>query len=968
MIRQGFLLLSLVFLLTACTVQKEKEDLSFLGKLYHNTTSRYNGYFNADILLQESIAALNQDYIEDYDTLIPVYPYMANRNVENQYANLDLVVEKVTTVSALHPQSHWLDDNYLMMGKANFVKKDYKASAAAFQYLTNNFDPIDLEEETIERSGRNEKERREKISRETYKKREDLRKEREKEIKERRKKRKKKSRRNNTRRGNKERPTEEEKQEEIPQMAPEDEEEKSNNEELLASNSNTPPFPTGEWILPAEPDPESYAFKHKPAYQEGQLWQARTWTAQENYFSAQARLTDLIKNPKTFPTIRNEAIIALIDNYIKSKQFSEAVTAIDQALKRNIDKSQKIRLAFLAGQIKSSQNNNSEAIEYFEIVRDLKPRYETDFYAQLSILKLGGGDLVKGLEKMLKNENNAEYAGEIYYTMGTLQMDNGQFKEGINTLKKISSLEIKSKPKTQANAYYTIADYYYKNDQYLPSKNYFDSTLTVLAEGDSRFKRVKGLASKLTTVAKAQQAIELQDSLLRISAYSDAEKKALALKIKKESLKNQNEQNASQSKSAPQPISQSRFGNSGQATSTFFAYDENKIKKGQKSFEKTWGNRSLEDNWRTSGQGSFSVDIEGEAGEGRTISFGISETEIDEILKDVPETEEEKSKSKNIINGSLLEMGFSFRSDLDKLDKSNETLLKLIENQPPREMEAEALYILYMNEKEMGNSAKAEMYKKRFDKSFSDTDIAKNILNSSRPDLGKETVAESAYQRMMRSYNNEDYESVIEMTDQAMNMFKDDKLYLPKFSMLGALATGKTQGRDSYIEKLKYVVANYPNSEEGQQARNYLQILDAGVNTNITSAQNSTGEGVFSEKVKNIPHYLLVTVPSASVINDVKNNISNFNSTYYSNEDLTTTRVQISNSGKKEAALLIRRFNNQDEVLKYYDVVQKQSADFKKGLEIFTYPLSITNYRHIITGDRLDEYKRFLEKNYNIKF
>src|SRR5690554_107708 len=99
----------LLLVLASCTVHKDKDDQSFLSKVYHNTTARYNGYFNADLLMQESMAALNQEYVEDYDTLIPVYPYMANPNVENQFNTLDKVIEKVTTVSSLHRQSHWLD-------------------------------------------------------------------------------------------------------------------------------------------------------------------------------------------------------------------------------------------------------------------------------------------------------------------------------------------------------------------------------------------------------------------------------------------------------------------------------------------------------------------------------------------------------------------------------------------------------------------------------------------------------------------------------------------------------------------------------------------------------------------------------------------------------------------------------------------------------------------------------------------
>src|SRR5690625_5042314 len=173
-----------IWLLSGCTVQKDKDDLSFLGKLYHNTTAKYNGYYNADLLMQESKAILTEEYIEDYDTLIPVYPYMANTDVDHQYNTLDKIIEKVTTVSALHRQSHWLDDNYLMLGKAYFLKKDYKEANAAFQYLVNNFDPVNPNEAAREVK---ETRARGKDSKATYRQQQKEQKKRRKEINKRRK-------------------------------------------------------------------------------------------------------------------------------------------------------------------------------------------------------------------------------------------------------------------------------------------------------------------------------------------------------------------------------------------------------------------------------------------------------------------------------------------------------------------------------------------------------------------------------------------------------------------------------------------------------------------------------------------------------------------------------------------------------------------------------------------------------------
>ena len=44
----------ILFVLTfsSCVTRKKKADLSILGKIYENTTARYNGYFNANEILE----------------------------------------------------------------------------------------------------------------------------------------------------------------------------------------------------------------------------------------------------------------------------------------------------------------------------------------------------------------------------------------------------------------------------------------------------------------------------------------------------------------------------------------------------------------------------------------------------------------------------------------------------------------------------------------------------------------------------------------------------------------------------------------------------------------------------------------------------------------------------------------------------------------------------------------------------
>ena len=953
--RLYYTVLILVLAISSCTVSKKQDDPSFLSKLYHNTTARYNGYYNADLLMKESMAALNQEYIEDYDTLIPVYPYMANPNVENQFKTLDKVIEKVTTVSALHRQSHWLDDNYLMLGKAQFLKKNFKEAGSAFQYLVTNFDPV-APDQSIRKD---DKERvRGRSSRKEYKQRQKEQEQRRKEINKKRKKERKKAKKH---RGKKVRPD----RSAEPGATPV---EVAKSEPLLASANEAPELPSSGGLIPAASNPDQYFMKHKPVYQEGLLWEARTWTAQENYFSAEARLSLLIKDPNTSDDIRKQALVALIDSYVKSKKYQRALETIEETLQQKIDQDTKIRLAFLGGQISTLLNSNQKAIEYFEKVINYHPNdYEKYFYAELYIVRLRGGDLIGKFQDLLKNPNNEPYRGQIYYTMGETYRDNYDFQRAIDAYKKVGDPGINANPVTKAKAFLAVADIYYNQESYPDARKYYDQALSSLPPADRRYKQAKERSEQLTNVVAAQTTIHYQDSLLRISDYTDDQKKELALQIKKQKQNEaQNQASAevsgrSNTLTGTQMVS--RFGSAGSIQSSFFAYDEKSLSQGEKAFKRTWGDRKLADNWRYSSSGG-SINTDDSSSEERTLSFGISQTEIDEILEDVPNTPEEKQMVNNKIDEAMLKMAFGFRSDLNKLDKSNETLIKLIERNPSKEIHAEALYLLYVNARETGNNAQATQYKRQFDAQFGDTNFGKKILTSTTV-IGQDGVAESALEQVRKDYENGNYEKVLQMSEKSKSMFGKRTDLLAQFGMLEALATGKTKGRDAYIEKLQYMVANYPKTAEGEQSREYLRILGATVNTNITPSQQSTEE--FSTKIDDTPHYILVLVASHEEINPLKASISDFNKEYYQNADITISTVQISTEKGREPAILVRRFNNKKEAMDYYEIVQKNKSKFTADHAVSILPLAITNYRFLITENKLPEYKQFLEENYGIQ-
>ncbi|MBX7065238.1 MAG: hypothetical protein K1X37_11000 [Saprospiraceae bacterium] len=137
--------------------------MSFLKKTYQNITSKYNGYFNANVLYQEALIKLNNQHVDNYSRILDLYPYMAVENPKAVGPDMDKVVEKVATVATLRPASDWVDDCYLMAGKAQYLKQDFESAEETLEFMAKNFSPEGMKERLkgINKQKQLEKERKE---------------------------------------------------------------------------------------------------------------------------------------------------------------------------------------------------------------------------------------------------------------------------------------------------------------------------------------------------------------------------------------------------------------------------------------------------------------------------------------------------------------------------------------------------------------------------------------------------------------------------------------------------------------------------------------------------------------------------------------------------------------------------------------------------------------------------------------
>jgi len=113
-----------------------------VSRAYHNTTARYNGYFNAREIIKENEQILEDGYAYDYSQILPIFIYPDEQKSQQMYPDMDRVIDKCSEVIERHSmylrkKEHvkWIDDSYFLIGKARFYKQQYELAEETFLYV-----------------------------------------------------------------------------------------------------------------------------------------------------------------------------------------------------------------------------------------------------------------------------------------------------------------------------------------------------------------------------------------------------------------------------------------------------------------------------------------------------------------------------------------------------------------------------------------------------------------------------------------------------------------------------------------------------------------------------------------------------------------------------------------------------------------------------------------------------------------
>ena len=140
--------ISVFILLLGIVASCSTEKNTLLSRSYHGMTAHYNGYFNANELLNSSMSTYETSLKEDYYDILPIEVVPNEEEVLGMYPAIDTAIKKCTKVITDHSMpsnerparkkeehNRWIDENWTTIGIASYFRRDYEGAMKSFKFV-----------------------------------------------------------------------------------------------------------------------------------------------------------------------------------------------------------------------------------------------------------------------------------------------------------------------------------------------------------------------------------------------------------------------------------------------------------------------------------------------------------------------------------------------------------------------------------------------------------------------------------------------------------------------------------------------------------------------------------------------------------------------------------------------------------------------------------------------------------------
>ena len=601
----------------------------------------------------------------------------------------------------------------------------------------------------------------------------------------------------------------------------------------------------------------------KDLVQECQVREALCYCAMGWPTEADNVLTHVHLDEITNKKVRALANAAFADYHIKAQEPEKAIPYLAKAVK-GFKGNDKVRMSFLLGQLYEEVGDKHNAyLAYKQAGSSSGSSYRTKFNARIKQSAVYEGtniaSEVKALKRMTRYDRNKVYLDQIYYAIGNLYLAHGDTLSAIENYRLAAEKSVNNGVE-KAISQLTLGGIYFNRRQYDFAQPCYAEAIPLVNEDYPNYKLLKKRSDVLDELAVYAQNVNLQDSLLELAAMTPDEQKAVIAKIIEDLKKKEKEEKEAAEREeylAQQNAKGSQIRDKGNSpaqytmnTDNSWYFYNNSIKQaGKTQFQKLWGSRKLEDNWRRHNKSTFSFkDEEADSAlmaladsvmideNGDTIKVDIEALKRAEdphfeefYLKQIPKTEEDIMAAHEIIQEGLYNMGIILKDKMEDYSAAAYEFKQLLENYPDNTYRLDVFYNMYMMYMRNGQQADAEPYRdsilinfpeSKYGMAMQDPNYLENLKNMNHD---QENMYEAAYANYLANNHTAVHEAYAEM----MRKYPLSKI-MPKFMFIDALSYLTEKDHDKFKETLKDMLQRYPQTDITPVASDIVKQLNQG--------------------------------------------------------------------------------------------------------------------------------------------
>jgi tetratricopeptide (TPR) repeat protein len=725
--------------------------------------------------------------------------------------------------------------------------------------------------------------------------------------------------------------------------------------------------------------------KHRPVHYQDVLWLVRSQAMMKNYGEALAILNYLESDAKFPAEYKDELALTHAFVFVQQKQYRNAIEPMKKAIGLTKNKKSATRYTFILAQLYQYAGDYGTAGKTFALVPGMSPTYDMDFYSRINVVKnyvsSGSGSpsqIIDDLEALATNRNFTDFYDQVHYYIGLVHLKQGKDEAAIRDFENSIAASFNNNHQ-KGLSFLKIGELMIADQDYLTAAPYYDSAAAFLTDKIDTLDRVKELAGILSQLETQMRTIAVEDSLQRLAQMSEKDRKkiidqmvAKAEKEKEAQEEALNVTNAFTNQSNTQ-TNQSQGG-------TWYFYNATLRSTGFNDFQKKWGSREDEDNWRRSNKRiggpsnpDETADAESGSKNGNDSSQANSSSGLAaQLLANIPLTEEKLAASEKRIFEAYYNIARIYQSDLNNSPKAiatYETMVKRFESDADI---VKVYYNLYLVYQQAGNATGAEINRERVLKEYPNTIYASILRDPDyfRKQQEKENEINTFYASTFHDFSSHNYQSVFQRVKKADTMFQPNPLQA-KFDLLEAMAIGKTKDRNAYIAALDSIVKKYPAGEEHDKAVEILTLIGAAPtkakgkqqDAEANEGKKDKGPSPFQYRPNNAHFFVVAFTVVNQQTKAMGDSLANFNAKHHSIDNL---KVQPQLLDPKSQMIVVKQFKNKSDAMNYYDEVTDSETMFDQvealGYRIFL--IDDKNFPLFYQRKNIQEYAEFFEDNY----